>query len=170
MTPSWLAARDRHLLQTIARRRGVLVRARSWKQLFPGVAASLEHPQELLLMEATLIVATRQLQWEERLPGAVACETQGPPPGASPLWGHELLTVTTGHSEEDSRVGRPDGSLVFISSPSLILLVGLSLSGRGDSSLVPLFSEEPGLWIPIRTSGESELGPGHSEGNRDGKG
>lgn len=38
----------------------VLVRARSWKQLFPGVTASLEHPQELLLMEATLIVAIRQ--------------------------------------------------------------------------------------------------------------
>ena len=67
-------------------------------------------------------------------------------------------------------MGRPDGSHVSISSPSLILLGGLSLSGRGDSSLVLLFSEEPGLWIPIRTTGESEIGPGHSEGNRDGKG
>lgn len=33
-------------------------------------------------------------------------------------------------------------------------------------SLNVLFSEEPGLWISIRTSGELELGPGHSEGNR----
>lgn len=29
-------------------------------------------------------------------------------------------------------------------------------------SLNVLFSEEPGLWISIRTSGELELGPGHS--------
>lgn len=86
----------------------VLVGARSWKQLFPGVVASLGATSgSCCWWKPPLIVSGRQPQQEELVPGAVVCETLNNSTGICPF--HELSVEMCSLQPPLATAGRRSG-------------------------------------------------------------